>query len=190
MATMTADCPRRYRFTTDEYFKMAEAGVLPLDARVELIEGELIDMPPIGPPHAATVERLADLLRPAIADRAMVRTQQPSVVGRYSAPQPDISVVAKRGDYYEHAHPQPRDVLLVVEVAASTLAFDREVKAGVYARSGVPEVWIVDVAGRSVTRLHSPRDGAYAAVAFRVGESIAIGALPDVRIDVAAIFPS
>ena len=71
--------------------------------------------------------------------------EQPSVVGKYSAPQPDTSVVAKRGDYYEHAHPEPRDVLLVIEAADTTLAFDREVKAGVYARSGVPEVWIFDL---------------------------------------------
>jgi Uma2 family endonuclease len=190
MATMTADYPRRYRFTTDEYFRLGETGVLPPDARVELIEGEIIDMSPIGTPHAAIVERLVDLLKGALGHRAMVRAQHPVLAGKYSAPQPDIAVVARRDDYYAHAHPKTRDVLLVIEVADTTLAYDREVKAGMYARSGVPEAWIVDVDGRTVTRLHSLRDDTYAAVALRVGESIAIGALPDVRIEVRAIFAS
>lgn len=137
MATMTADSPRRYRFTAEEYRQMGTAGVLRPGARVELIEGELIDMAPIGPAHAATVERLADLLRRAVAERAMVRTQQPCVVGEYSVPQPGITVAVRRHDYYERAHPEPRDVLLIVQVASTTLAFDRDVNASMYARSGV-----------------------------------------------------
>ena len=191
MAAMTASSPHRYRFTADEYRQMGEAGVLRPDARVELIEGELIDMPPIGPAHAATVEQLADQLRRAVANRAMVRTQQPSVVSNYSVPQPDITVVVRRHDYYVRAHPEPRDVLLVVEVASTTLAFDRDVKAGMYAASGVTELWIVDVNGHSVTRLHSPRDGVYGASdTAQVGERLEIGAFPDVRINVHDIFPS
>jgi Uma2 family endonuclease len=189
MAAMTAGFPRRYRITADEYFRMGETGVLAPDARVELIEGELIEMAPIGPPHAGTVECLVDLLRRALGDRVMVRTQQPSVVGKYSVPQPDIAVVTRRHDFYVHAHPEPRDVLLVVEVADSTLRFDRDVKTALYARSGVQEVWVVDVAARRILRSASPQNGVYAeTVALGAGESISIGAFPDIRIDVQAVF--
>lgn len=187
---MTASTPRPYRFTASQYFQMGETGVLRPGARIELIDGEIIDMAPIGSPHASLVDDLGDLLYEAIGRRALVRRQNPVILGEHSVPQPDIAVVAYRDDHYRHAHPGPSDALLIVEVADTTLAFDREVKAGMYARSGVPEVWIVDVASRTVTRLHSPFDGTYAAVVIRVGESIAIGALPDVRIDVQAIFPT
>jgi Uma2 family endonuclease len=189
MATMSAGFPRRYRITADEYFRMGETGVLAPDARVELVEGELIEMAPIGPPHASTVERLVDLLRRALEDRAMVRTQQPSVVGKYSVPQPDITVVVRRDDYYADAHPEPRDVLLAVEVADSTLKFDRDVKTAMYARSGVPELWVVDIAAQRILRSASPQNGAYTEiVTLAAGDSIGIGALPDVRIEVRAIF--
>lgn len=187
---MIASFPRRHRFTADEYFRLGETGVLPPDARVELIEGEIVEKAAISPAHAAAVDCLGDLLRDAVARRAIVRTQNPSVLGEYSVPDPDLALVVWRDDRYRHAHPRASEVLLAIEVADTSLAFDREVKAGMYAGSGVPEVWIVDVASRTVTRLHSPFDGTYAAVAIPVGESIAIGALPDVRIDVRAIFPS
>ncbi|HZF29746.1 MAG TPA: Uma2 family endonuclease [Gammaproteobacteria bacterium] len=190
MAAMTVGFPRRYRITAEEYFRMGETGVLAPDARVELIEGELIEMAPIGPSHASTVERLADLLRRALGDRAMFRTQQPSVVGKYSVPQPDVTVVIRRNDYYAEAHPAPADVLLAVEVADSTLRFDRDVKTAMYARSGVQEVWVVDVVAQRVMRSTSPQNGVYAETAtLGVGESIGIGAFPDVRIDLSAIFP-
>ena len=191
MATMTAGFPRRYRITADEYFRMGETGVLPPEARVELIDGELIEMAPIGPPHASTVERLADLLRRVLGDRAMVRTQQPSVVGKYSVPQPDITVVIPRHDYYARAHPVPHEVLLAVEVADSTLNFDRDVKTAMYARSGVPEIWVVDVGARRIVHSASPLNGVYTeSLTLGVGDSIGIRALPNVRIDLQALFPS
>ena len=190
MAAMTADSPSRHRITAEEYFRMGETGVLAPDARVELIEGELIDMAPIGPPHAGTVECLVDLLRRALADRAMVRTQQPSVVNKYSVPQPDITIVTRRDDYYRRAHPEPGDMLLAVEVADSTLKFDRDVKSAMYARSGVRELWVVDVAAQQILRLASPQNGLYAETAtLAPGESIGVGAFPDIRIEVNAIFP-
>jgi Uma2 family endonuclease len=189
MATMTAHPPRRHRITADEYRQMGEAGVLQPDARVELIEGELIDMPPIGTRHAATVERVVHALRHALADRAMVRTQQPSVIGEYSVPQPDVTVVVPRDDFYENAHPEPRDVLLAIEVADSTLAFDRDVKTGMYARGGVRELWIVHVTGRSVMRFAAPAEGAYAETQIvPSGETIGVGAFPDICIDTSTLF--
>jgi Uma2 family endonuclease len=191
MATMSAGYPRRYRITADEYFRMVEAGALRPDARVELIEGEIIDMPPIGSRHAAVIERLDDLLVPRLAGRAMVRVQHSIVLNEHSMPQPDVAVVAPRDDYYEHAHPRARDVLLIIEVSDSTLSFDRDVKAALYARNEIPEFWVVDLAGSVVTRRHSPRAGAYTeSVVVGPRDSLAIDAFPDVRIDLSVIFPS
>jgi Uma2 family endonuclease len=190
MSSMTTGSPRRHRLTAAEYRHMGEAGVLRPDARVELIEGELIDMAPIGSRHAATVERLDDLLVQALAGRAMVRMQHPVVLDDHSVTQPDIAVVVRRDDYYTDSHPQPSDVLLLVEIADTTLVYDRDVKAPLYARSGMPELWIVDLVGRRVTRFSSPRDGVYTeSVSARAGEFIGIGAFPDVRIDSSAILP-
>jgi Uma2 family endonuclease len=190
MATMSAGSSNRYRITADEYFRMGEAGVLRPDARVELIEGEIIEMPPIGSPHAAIVDQLGDLLHEALAHRAIVRRQHPVVLDEYSVPQPDLAVVIRRDDYYRRAHPQPNDLLLLVEVADSTLAFDRKVKAGLYARTGAPEFWLVDVAHSRVTRFLSPRDGVYAeALAAGARDTIAMAAFADIRIDLSVIFP-
>jgi Uma2 family endonuclease len=190
MATMTAGSPSQDRMTASEYLRMGESGVLDEDARVELIDGQLVDMAPIGARHAATVERLAELLRSSLGRRAMVRTQQPSVVGEHSVLQPDIAVVPWRDDFYVHAHPGPRDVLLVVEVAESGLAFDRDVKTAMYARSGVAEVWVVDVGGERIFRSALPREGAYSeTVVLGLGDSISMGALPGVVIELHAVFP-
>jgi Uma2 family endonuclease len=111
-------------------------------------------------------------------------------VGEYSVPQPDITVVIPRLDYYASAHPQPLSVLLVVEVADFTLKFDRDAKTAMYARSGVSEVWMVDVGGRRILRSCSPRDGVYRESTMAgFGDSSVLGALPHVRIDVQALFP-
>lgn len=187
---MTAGSPNRRRITADEYFRMGEAGVLRPDERVELIEGEIIEMPPIGSPHASVVEHLGDLLHEALGQRAMVRRQHPVVLDSYSVPQPDLAVVVRRTDYYRRAHPQPPDVLLLVEVADSTLAFDRKVKAGLYARTGAPEFWLVDVGHSRITRFVSPRDGVYTESAVAgARDSLTMGAFADVRIDLSVIFP-
>jgi Uma2 family endonuclease len=167
---------------------MAEAGVLSRDARVELIDGQLIDMPPIGSAHAAVVDQLGDLLHDALAARAIVRRQQPVLLDEHSAPQPDLAVAVKRDDYYRRSHPHARDVLLVVEVSDSTLAFDRDVKGAWYARAGIPELWLVDIDGAHVTRLASPSNGAYLeSTVFGAHDSLAF---TDVRIPLRAIFSS
>lgn len=189
MSTMTTGSPRRHKLTADEYRQMGEAGVLHPEARVELIEGELIDMAPIGSAHAATVEHLVDLLREAVGARAMVRTQQPIVLDRHSVPQPDIAVVVRRDDYYRRSHPHARDALLVVEVADTSVSFDRDVKARLYARAGVAELWVVDLVRRCVTRYASPRDGVYLDVSMGTpGERVGMSALA-VSVDLSAVFP-
>lgn len=124
---------------------MAEAGLLGVDDRVELVEGEIIDMAPIGSRHAACVDRLTRLFVSRLGERAIVRVQSPVRMGDLSEPQPDVAVLAPRGDFYAGAHPGPDDVVLVVEVADTTLGWDRGVKVPLYARAGVAEVWVVDV---------------------------------------------
>jgi len=189
MATMTVGSPSRHRFTAHEYFRMGETGVLSRDARVELLEGQLIDMPPIGSAHASVVDQLGDLLYDALEGSAIVRRQQPVLLDEHSAPQPDLAVAVKRDDYYRRSHPCAGDVLLVVEVSDSTLAFDRDVKGALYARAGIPEFWVIDIDGARVTRFASPNNGAYAASAvFAAHDSIEARVFTDVRIPLSAIF--
>lgn len=124
---------------------MAEVGLLAPDARVELIEGEIIDMPPIGPDHGSVADRLNHLLVPAVGQRAIVRVQGAVRLSRMSEPQPDTALLVPRKDYYRAAHPTGDNTFLVIEVSDSTLRYDRNVKVPLYARHAVPEVWIADL---------------------------------------------
>jgi Uma2 family endonuclease len=142
---------RRRRFTLDEYHRMGETGILHEDSRVELIEGEIIEMSPIGSRHAATVARIQALFAERLQRRAIVWTQNPLLMPRHeSEPQPDVILLDHRADFYASALPEPRDVRLLVEVADSSLAYDRHTKIPLYALAGVEEVWIVDVDHRRV----------------------------------------
>jgi Uma2 family endonuclease len=131
--------------TADEYKRMGEAGVFPPDARLELLEGEIYEMSPIGSPHAACVDALALLLNEAAKRRFIVRVQSPIRLNDFSEPQPDVTLLRWRDDFYRKALPTPADVLLVVEVADTTLETDRKVKIPLYARAGIPEAWIVNI---------------------------------------------
>lgn len=140
---------------------MGETGILGEDARVELIEGEIVEMSPIGSAHAARVKRLNRLLVRRLGTRAIVQVQDPVVLNRFSELQPDLAVLKPRDDFYAAKHPESRDLLLVVEVADTSRAFDRTVKAPLYARAGVRELWVVDVID-AVVEVHSkPQRGAY-----------------------------
>ena len=137
--------PRPHRITVDEYHRMAEVGLLAPDARVELIEGVIIDMAPIGPPHGAAVDLLSRVLILAAGDRAIVRTQGSVRLDRWTEPQPDIAVLKPRVGGYRLAHPGGKDIYLVIEVSQNSLRFDLNAKAKLYARYGVPEVWVVNM---------------------------------------------
>lgn len=152
---------QRHRLTVEEYFRMGENCVFQPEARLELIEGEIIDMPPIGPTHSGTITRLNRLLTFAALDKAIVSIQNPVILGDLSAPQPDIAVLAYRADFYTTAHPYPKDILLIIEVADSTLRYDCNVKAPLYAKYGIPEVWIVDLEHSCVHRFRQPADTGY-----------------------------
>ncbi len=154
----------RRLFTADEYLRMGEAGILHEDDRIELIEGEVIEMPPVGGRHAACVDRLNSLLSRLVGDTVIVRVQSPIRLVDRTEPQPDLALLRLREDFYAQGHPTPEAVLLVIEVSDTTLRYDREVKLPLYARSGVAEVWVVDLAGEEVLTYSRPEDGAYAKV--------------------------
>lgn len=180
--------PARHRLDVDAYYKMAEPGILTRDERVELIDGEIIDLSPIGSPHAGTTNRLTRLFARAAADgMALVSVQSPLRLDVYNEPEPDLMLLRPRADDYRASHPTAADVFLLVEVSDSSLAYDRSVKLGVYARFGVPEVWIVDIAGATVEIFSKPMDGAYGWRERRSSGSLSPALVPGFAIDVAAL---
>lgn len=176
-------------FTVAEYHRMAEAGILSEDDRVELIEGEIVEMAPIGSRHAGHVNRLNRLFSQWAGDQAIVSVQNPVRLGEHSEPQPDLALLKPRSDFYAQSHPGPEDVLLVVEVAETSADYDREVKVPLYARFGVPEVWLVDLAGEGIEVYRQPSPQGYQeARTVRRGEAVApLLLLPDLPLAVDAI---
>jgi Uma2 family endonuclease len=172
-----------------DYDRMGEVGLFSPSERVELIEGEIVDMAPIGCEHAGTVNYLTGLLGAALAGRAIVATQNPVVLGLHSEPQPDIALLCPRADFYRGSHPRPEDVLLVVEVADTTLRYDREIKVPLYARHGIPEVWIVDLQGRALNVFREPATEGYRQVQLIERPTrLAPLLLSDLAIDLAGLF--
>ena len=149
------------RITVAEYYDMARTGLIAPDARVELIEGEVIPMAPIGDRHGWAVEMLDELLHEAVARRAQVRCRMPARLGDYSELEPDLVVMRRRIGHDDRAHPSATDVFLIVEISDSTLRYDLEVKVPLYARHGVPEVWVVDLKHHVLHLYRSPVAGAY-----------------------------
>jgi Uma2 family endonuclease len=176
----------RRRFSVDDYSRMAEAGILGEDDRVELIDGEVIEMPPIGPEHAGGVRRLATLFRRAIGDAAIVDVQNPVRLDEHSEPVPDLALLRHRHDLYASSHPTPEDVLLLVEVAKATVEYDRRVKAPLYARAGITEYWLVDLNRDVVVVYRGPHAAGYSVErAHRRGEQISPLAFPHLQLSVA-----
>ena len=158
---------RPYRFAVDEFARMGEAGIFTEDDRVELIDGAILKMPPIGPPHAGIVGRLTELLVTRLAGRAYVSIQKPIRLDRHTEPQPDLVVARRRRSGYTDRHPGADDVFLVVEVADSSLRHDRDQKAPRYGRAGIPETWLVDPAAGTVTVYSDPGPDGYARAQVR-----------------------
>ena len=176
--------PQLRRFTVDEYCAMADAGILCEDERVELLDGEIIVMPPIGEPHEDSTDILNSDLSHLLRGRARVRVQNSVRLDDYGLPQPDIAVVRLRDDY-NRRRPAPEDVLLLIEVADTSLEFDREVKLARYAAAGIPEVWIVNLRARQVEGYSDPVDGSYRSRRVVTAEgSISPLAFPDVSLAV------
>lgn len=176
--------PHPRRWTRDEYHRLAESGFFG-DERVELIQGTLMEMAPIGPPHANVVDCLNELLVVRLAGRAKVRIQQPLLCWDESEPEPDVAVVPL-GRYAER---HPDKALLVIEVAESSLDYDRDTKAPLYARSNVSEYWIVDVAEQVVLVHTEPAASGYAHLTrVPLGGTLTPNAFPDLQLAVDALF--
>jgi Uma2 family endonuclease len=176
---------RPRRLTRAEYHRLAEVGLFRDDERVELIHGTVVEMAPIGPPHANVVDILTELLVIKLAGRAKVRIQQPLLGWDESEPEPDVAVVPARS--YAERHPD--EAFLVIEVAESSLDYDRATKAPLYARSGVQEYWIVDVSGRAVIVHREASPEGYATVTrMAEGESVSPSRFPDLQVAIATLF--
>lgn len=142
---------KRRLFTVEEYYKMAEAGILTPESKVELINGEIIRMSPSKSEHANAINLLVRELIIAIQKKAMVSVQNPISVNEHSEPEPDIAILRqKQGKGYRSHHPRPEDILLIIEVSDSSLNFDREVKMPLYAEAGIPEYWIINLQDQQV----------------------------------------
>ncbi|HEY0512387.1 MAG TPA: Uma2 family endonuclease [Thermoanaerobaculia bacterium] len=167
--------------TIDEFKRAWEDGAFPPDARLELIRGEIVEMTPIGNPHAGSVRRLTRGFSSRLSSHAVVDVQNPISLGaQKSLPQPDLCLLRLREDFYSTSTPTPADVLLVVEVADSTLAYDRNVKIPLYAEAGIPEAWLVALSSDTIFAYRRPFRGKYQDVrAYRRGESISPEAFPD-----------
>lgn len=180
---------KRHRISADDYERMAELGLLPADARVELIEGEIIDMATIGSRHFAAVTRLDRLLQRAVGELAITSVQSGFRLDDYSQPEPDLALFRFRADFYADALPTPADTLLVIEVADSSARYDRQIKLPLYARRGVPELWIVDLDAGLLRSYREPRGDDYLqASATSQPGVVGIEALPGVSIDLTGLF--
>ena len=175
-------------FTVHDYHRMADAGILSEDDRVELIEGEILAMTPIGPPHGAAVDRATRAMVTITGDSAIVRVQGSVGLNEYNEPQPDIVLLRPREDFYATRLPGPSDILLIVEIAQSSLEYDRTIKARIYAETGIREYWVADLNHDCLFAFADLRTGAYRAVReLQRGESIAPELLPDARIQIDAL---
>lgn len=180
--------PRRHAITVEEYFRMGEARVFAQHPRLELMEGEIVEVAPIRSAHASVVNTLAALLSEA-ARRVIVSVQNPLVLSERSAPQPDVVLLRPRTDRYYSSHPLASDALLVVEVADTTLEYDLDVKRPLYARAGVTELWIVDIDRRELRVFRSPELDYSICRVLSASDIAAVAALGDVGFAVSAVYP-
>jgi Uma2 family endonuclease len=180
---------KRRSITVEAYHRMGEVGIIAPDERVELIEGEVVEMAPIGSRHSGLVNRLTHVLVQAVANRAVVSVQNPVRLSRTSEPQPDFAVLKPRADDYQTATPRSDEVLLLVEIAESSLKYDRELKAPLYAAHAIPELWLIDVTEKVLWRYRDPQQDGYG----RVEETeqpgkVRLTAAPDIEVDLSGLF--
>ncbi len=178
----------RHRITVPEYYRMTELGLLAPEARVELVEGAIVDMPPMSSGHASVVTYLTRALVLAVGKGALVRAQLPLQLDEYSEPEPDLLLARPDQSDYRDAHPGAEDTLLIIEVGATTARYDREVKAPLYARHGIPELWLIDLQAGMVTLLREPEGGEYRRALTSASPGVTpLAALPGVSIDLASV---
>ena len=180
--------PAKRLLSAWEFERMAQAQILGEDERLELVEGEILQMSPIGPRHAACVNRLTKLLFAAVQDRLIVSVHNPLRLGKRSELQPDLALLRHRPDFYAAAHPGPADVLLWVEAADTGTAYDRSVKLPLLARAGIPVVWLVDLgANRLETHTDPSADGYAQESVLERDDRVAVPGLPDAFVPIGEV---
>ena len=173
--------PHKFLLTTDQYHLMHEAGVFQDGDRLELVNGEIQTMSPIGRKHVACIIRLVKLFEKKLGDRVMVSAQNSVRLDNHAEPQPDIAILKWRDDFYHEALPTPDDILLIIEVADSSLDYDRHVKAPLYAAAGIPEMWLFDVNKKIIEGYSQPSPNGYKLLRrYDEGDNLSILAFPDV----------
>jgi Uma2 family endonuclease len=178
----------QHRFNVKEYYRMAETGVLRPDARVELLNGRIIDMSPIGPFHGSITKHLIQLFTTAAKGRWITQVQDPVRLDEYSEPEPDVALLKPVADFYRKRHPQPEDVFLHVEVSDTTLMADREDKLPAYGHAGISEVWIINLADLTIEVYREPHFTGYGSkTVLRAGDKVSAQAFPDAVVDVAEL---
>jgi Uma2 family endonuclease len=178
----------RHRFSVEEYYRMAEIGVLKPDARVELLNGEIIDMSPIGPFHGGVVTFLNGIFTVAGHGRWVTAVQNPVHLSDQSEPQPDLLLLKPCSHFYRKRHPQPEDVYLLIEVSDTSLTTDHDEKLPAYGRAGIAEVWIVNLNEETIEVYREPHFTGYGSrTILRAGEKAAPRAFPDAAVDVAEL---
>jgi Uma2 family endonuclease len=189
MNAITDSGVMKHRLTVDEYYGMAELGLLAPDARMELIDGEIVDMPPMGSRHGGTGMLLNQRFMKAVADAAVVTVGSALILGNYSAPQPDLMLLRPRSDFYRRSNPRSEDVFLVVEISDSTWRYDREIKAPLYARHDVSDFWIVNLREAELHCFRGPRRGEFTeAVTIKNPGLVPVQSLGNVQVDLTGLF--
>ena len=188
--TEAQEIPKSRKFTVDEYYRMAEVGILHPEERVELINGEIIAMAPIGPLHAETVEHWSNAIKERIPHPYIVRSQNPVTLGENLQPIPDLAIVRRRTGGYYGSHPEPDEIIVVIEVSDSSLAHDRDVKVPLYAQANIPETWLMNLVEDCIESFTGPGPNGYANhTIYRRGDRISPSTLPDVEFAVDDLLP-
>lgn len=185
MADTTPYIMTRRRFNVDDFYRMAEAGILQYGSRVELIEGEIIEMAAMGDPHAGGTNRLNRVFTGRLGEQVVVSVQNPVRLSPLSEPQPDLMLLLPRADFYATSKPAPADVLLLIEISDTTLRYDRDVKVPLYAAAGIAEVWIVDLQSDRLRVFHGPDAGEYRHIElFARGATVSPQSFPELQLSV------
>lgn len=175
----------KHLFTVSDFHRIGETGIFSENDRVELIEGEIIKMPPTGSYHASHVDRLNQLLYSRIGQAAIIRVQSPIKLTNQSEPQPDLALLKPRADFYAGRHPIPSDVLLIIEVSDTTVHYDRTVKTPLYAAAGIPEMWLIDLPADVIDVCFNPVDGQYQTIQhLKRGDTLTSPTIPDLVLKV------
>lgn len=185
MATVN---PTKHLTNINEWRRLGEANIFPPESRLELINGEILEMAPIGFNHAGHVIRLLNFFAPLVSNKALVNAQNPLQLGDLSEPEPDFMLLKPNADFYSSRHPNANDVLLLIEVADSSLTFDQNQKLRLYALHGIPEYWLLNLNDECLEVYRKPNGEVYAEkTTLRVGDTITLSQLNEISIRMADI---